>query len=731
MADDIDSDIEASLNAPASTAQAPQNPVDADIESHLAERGAPQVFEASAMADTSEEQAAIRKQLTKGAKESWDFFPGVKEGLKDAAYSVARPLAKFADYAGGGPGANFISNSVNQEIESRNNQLAERYGDNGWFSGGRLTGGIAGAAPAFAAGGEVAAPLMEGGGAASTLARFATGRSTNPFAWAPSKMISGAGQGAEAGALNSASSNQDPVQQIVNDAKAGAALSPALAVAGGAASNIGGYIKNKFAQAGDPAAFALAKNLKADGFNSISDAQAALDKLGPDATWADLGPNTRDFTASLARQQGQPKQQIQDFVEGRQMGDPTANLPSQSQRLIDALKEHLGVDTDYDTMKTQLTKQQADESDPLYKQAFSANQSVQSPVIDKILDTDFGKSALSGARDRMNTKMANMGVADPELTEQANDAGLRIQGGVASGLKLQTLDLAKQDMDDQIGQAIKKVARGDMSKGALGDMMSMRSKFVNELDANDVTAKAGPNSTKPDGGLYAQARSTWGGHQRQLNALDTGREFMSTGASDNEDLLDKMNPAERQAASVGAVKGLQDAAANTPNSADIATKMFKTPEKQARFQGMFDNQDDFSQFKQKVNNEQELHKFYNEVKGNSATARRSAVDENPIPSTVGTISDIATGNHGNLFARGLDWLDRSGKLNAAQTGEATNLMLGPTKQASARLEKLGSAGVNSKESYLPGYVKMLSSMYGVPSTIMGINSMNPFVKASQ
>lgn len=167
-----------------------------------------------------------------------------------------------------------------------------------------------------------------------------------------------------------------------------------------------------------------------------------------------------------------------------------------------------------------ITGELTDKASPLYDEAFQANKSVSSPLINKILNTPGGKSALGYAVESMQNQMARVAVPDKELAEVARDLG-RVgkmgaqRDGVASGLKLQTLDLVKRGFDDAINDAKAASAPGTTSTKAR-NLMKLRGAFVNELDNLDVTGKAGPNSLKPEGGAYARARGIYSGQPDKL-----------------------------------------------------------------------------------------------------------------------------------------------------------------------------------------------------------------------
>lgn len=158
----------------------------------------------------------------------------------------------------------------------------------------------------------------------------------------------------------------------------------------------------------------------------------------------------------------------------------------------------------------------------LYEEAFKANQNVQSKEIDRILDTPAGRDALRRTAVKMQNARTNVAVPDAELTDQARLAAELgkiepMKGGVASGLKLRTLDYVKRSLGDVEQNALQSGNRDDAR--IIGDL---RRGLTRELDKLDVTAQAGPNSLKPEGGAYLRARQSYGTGSDALETIQDG-----------------------------------------------------------------------------------------------------------------------------------------------------------------------------------------------------------------
>lgn len=159
-----------------------------------------------------------------------------------------------------------------------------------------------------------------------------------------------------------------------------------------------------------------------------------------------------------------------------------------------------------------ITAQLVDEAAPLYREAYQANKSMQSPELDRILATETGTKALREARIILENEGKSLGIPDKELTEIARELNIKSRGGVAAGLKLETYDLVKRALQRMSKSAWSntETARNARSIDTLsGDL-------IKELDRLDVTAVTGPNSVRPDGGAFARARDVYNDQPEML-----------------------------------------------------------------------------------------------------------------------------------------------------------------------------------------------------------------------
>ena len=214
--------------------------------------------------------------------------------------------------------------------------------------------------------------------------------------------------------------------------------------------------------------------------------------------------------------------------------------------------------TDYFATVDDLLKVGRKEAAPLYKGAFKANQSVQSPVIDRVLQSDVGKKALREAALEMNTALTGVAKPNPKLTALAKDLGTMgkvsgdTTGGVAAGLKLESLDLVKKSLDDMISTASRK---GDSTK----NLVTLKNNLVKELDRLDTT------------GLYAKARSRAGDYLSSNKAIEAGNRYLKDDPDVVANMMKGFSKPEKAAYKVGVARSIRNKIDKTTDGRNVTT----------------------------------------------------------------------------------------------------------------------------------------------------------------
>lgn len=170
---------------------------------------------------------------------------------------------------------------------------------------------------------------------------------------------------------------------------------------------------------------------------------------------------------------------------------------------------------------------------PIYEEAFAANSSLASPEINLILRTPAGKQALKDAAEIMQNDRSFMALPDPEKTALVNELvsigkmeAPNTGVGVASGLKMRSLDYIKKALDYKYQELA--------AAGRLGEarpIKNLAKALRNEMDALDTTKVTTP-VRGPDGrftgetvtskGKYAEARAAFAGDSPEVTGLEKG-----------------------------------------------------------------------------------------------------------------------------------------------------------------------------------------------------------------
>lgn len=376
------------------------------------------------------------------------------------------------------------------------------------------------------------------------------------------------------GGFDAMNANAD-AQTAAQGAFAGAhpILSVGAGLLGGLASGRPGYPaalpsvpQNISAFAGSPEAAAveyLQSRFGADPARLRAAQQAAGNK--PLTTAEALGTPAEIATGALARREG--------ATAGALGGTLQARNEAMQARILDDYAQASGFDPhaargDIDAFIE--ANQKA--ATPLYEEAYKANTNVASPMLDRILETPAGKKALADARVKMQNDMSLMGTPDAELMEQAREAGQALPSrGAASGMKLRVYDYVKKSLQEQANAAYK--AGNNHEAGIINDLAKS---LTRELDAADVTAAAGPNSVRPEGGAYARARAKAGEYLSAKKQFEAGQGAIldnNLSARDFAAQYAKLGDADKQAYMGGAANKLF----NLQQTGKLKADVFKSP----------------------------------------------------------------------------------------------------------------------------------------------------------
>lgn len=446
------------------------------------------------------------------------------------------------------------------------------------------------------------------------------------------KALRSAAVATPAGALYGAGDSENQIEGALTGAGLGFATGAALPVAGAALGAGIGAVGDKISKligvkSGEIAKDSLPKEL-----------QKVYDRLAADF------PDPKDFQKVLYSFQSsgdtlleQGGKRTQNLAEGAaQFPSGQAKAGEFFDEAVDkapgeiknSLSKNVSNSANFSDDVDQILDEGRQKAAPLYKEAFKQNQSIQSPVIDKILQTPEGKSALGEAVKNIQNEMSLVAKPDPELTQLArevSDLGLMnpAKGGVASGLKLRALDEVKKAMDSTIKQAFRQGNEAEASR-----IIALKNGLVKEIDVADKN------------GLYAKARATSGEYLSSKQAMEDGLKFLSDDVENIPRRLSNYTPAQKEAYRAGVVKTLRNNIDNKNDGQNVARLFGKesTRNKLAnllspkQYQSVMDDA-------KAIDN---IYKLRNQVLGNSRTASRQIAVSEFDDATKEALMNVAT-----------------------------------------------------------------------------------------
>lgn len=387
---------------------------------------------------------------------------------------------------------------------------------------------------------------------------------------------------------------------------------------------------------------------------------------GEGMTLADIGSsNIQSLGRSVVNTPGIGREKAINTLVGRQSGT--------TDRVQNIIQGGFGTNAEFNDTVANLQKAKEDMATPLYQKAYEANQNVQSPAIDRILKTPAGQLALKTASIKMQNDMSLMGINDPDLVEQAKLTGQYqpTNGGIASGLKMRSLDYVKRALDDQIGTSIR---AGENDNVRI--LSGLKNGLLRGMDEADSTAIRDKNGNIIQPGAYAQGRAAFSGTSQSQNALQMGRNFLNEDAETTAQDIANLDDGDKKFFQIGAARALSDKAAANPN-ATVKNILTNDLYKQ-RLQAALPSKNSYYDFLQGAQNEANKNSTKNAVLGNSTTVAQTIKNsEDNIPPAFGL-------NFGNIA----DALRGDFKGAVAQIGKnAITRMITPP-DTSAQLSKM-------------------------------------------
>jgi hypothetical protein len=437
----------------------------------------------------------------------------------------------------------------------------------------------------------------------------------------PAQMIKSSGVGAGLGGAQAIGESEGPLTERLKAGKdaaiIGGVVGPLVpaAISGGAKFIEGA--KNQIARFSpqmqlDQASRLMSKAISDDGY-TMETALKKLKELGPESTLADLGDNTRSVLRVVYDRGGEGAQKVAQYFSKRQGGSmiPEGQAGSGLQTghaagRVEGMIDDLGFGKYHD--KRLLDKLQEEATD-LYTKAYSANQVVDDPIINSLLNREGMGEVMSKAREGMRIRGENVSKYSKEATDQFIEGGG--VGKVGEGLKLKFLDKVKRVLYDMEEGERDSITGRLTDKG--GAWNEVRRELTKALDDADST------------GFYAQARAKAGDKLSSEQARRSGNNFISKSEFADEqtmaDELAEMSEHELQNFRIGVANALKrKVGAKRYKSANAPDALKGDDALERKIKVAFGDETSFFKFKNQLLAEDELHKTYTKL-GQTQTSK--------------------------------------------------------------------------------------------------------------
>ena len=340
--------------------------------------------------------------------------------------------------------------------------------------------------------------------------------------------------GAAAGAASGAGHGTTPVERAAGAALGGvtgAGLGVALPIAGSTARGIGRVAKRITGRLpSKPAEAARTDITKAFAADEITPAQAAarLRKLGPEATYADVGgANVRGLARGAASQPG-PARNLAERVLNRRAA-------TQQNRIVEATRGVLSGRRAAETAD-EIIAQRSQDAQQLYGRAYAAQPTggLKSPEITELLENQTVKRAIADAR-RMDPAIRDL----PDNSMEVLDYAYKFVGGGSQALS----------------------RSGDTVRGHA--MKNLQTKL------KDAITKEVPE--------YADALNNFSDQSSLLDAMESGRSIFGKSALTAK-MVKELPEGEREMFAIGAAEAIRDRISTTVDTGDAVRKIFGNPQ---------------------------------------------------------------------------------------------------------------------------------------------------------
>lgn len=303
----------------------------------------------------------------------------------------------------------------------------------------------------------------------------------------------------------------------------------------------------------------------------------------PGQTVADLGgENVRGLTERVAQTPGAGRTIVRPALSSRQA--------AQADRIATDLSELTGTKRSALEAVTETMDRRAAQGRPLYQQAMQFNAEADADVSAawaKATATGHGESILNGKTLRRNLQ-SEFGVED------INQVPLMVR-----------IDAWKKAADDAVGAATR-----------AGEKNTARVISQTRDNVLDVVKRKNP--------AYQQALGAWAGPTKYLEAIEAGKEILSTSTSAEELLsnVSKLGASEQEAFRIGALSAINAKLRSDSAKLADATKYLRSPEVRNKVAAIMPTKGAAEAWNKRLDMEVSRSELSRQALGGSPTARR-------------------------------------------------------------------------------------------------------------
>lgn len=459
-----------------------------------------------------------------------------------------------------------------------------------------------------------------GGAVATSLASApaaATSKAAQLTANLPNWLRLALAGGVQGGAYGAGSADQgERLEGGAKGAVIGAIATPVVAKAFEKVGQFGGRLASWLSSTPEAKAkHALQKIAEAESL-SADDIASRIEKLGPEATIADIDEAFGGAARAAADLSPQARQTARNVMNTRQLG--------QQDRLLATAQQAVGANADdfTQTIKT-IAADRSAKASPIYEKAFAQRFALNDNMKSVLQNPEVRRFMKAGQRiaegeDGLPTNI--------KFTTLVGDDGLLKE--VPPSDLLRSLHYAKMAMDRRIE---KFQSATNPEKTAIRGLTKLKNRLLSAMD-----------EISPD---YAEARSLYAGDSQLLNAANTGKRIFKLDPEELADTVAGMGASEKELFRLGAMRALREKLDDISMTHDATMRLLGKRSMQKRFESIFPDRDSLDRFVRQAVSEREFTRTRNVLVGGSPTSQRLAGRDALIDQTgPGLVESVITGD---------------------------------------------------------------------------------------